>query len=547
MLKELIIRNFAIVDRLRLTFGEGLNVITGETGAGKSIIVNAIKLLTGERASTEFIKPDTEGYELQALLEPGSPGILSELQIPHSDKELIIRRVLLRSGKGRAYINDSLVTIQTLSALGSEILEIQSQHEHQKLFSPALQREFLDRYGGHEPLVREVEALYNQGKTLKSELNEIREKERERTQRIDMLRYQIEEIDSAGLDPAEKGNLLEERKILMNLHQLKFLCDQILEHLKGDEGSITDRLGITLSLTKELSKIDDSATDALNQIEEAHALVGETVHTIRELMERYDLDPARLEEIESRLLTIEKLERKYGDGIEEILRYRNAAAEELDGLLHLSEKTGDLEEELNRTERNLGKKAEELSRKRKKVAEELEGLILRELRELAFQAPAFHISISPSDIGPHGLDRLEFLFSANPDQPPRPLHKVASGGEISRVMLGLKSVFADIGGHELLIFDEVDAGIGGETAESVAEKLKKLSADHQIICITHLPQIASRADHHLMIRKVLSGTRSSVEVKTLQGDERKKEIARMMSGEVTDSSLQHAEELLQKS
>ncbi len=547
MLRELLIRNFAIVDRLEVEFRDGLNVITGETGAGKSILVNALKLLSGGRVSAEYIKTGSDSFEIQAIFDTTVPEHLKEKDIVAEDDEIIIRRTFSKNGKGRIFINESFVTLNLLGSVGEELFEIHSQHDHQKLFSPSNQRDLLDRFGNLSPLVGEVKKLYEEKVSLQEELEQIRSRSRERMQRIDLLRFQVDEINAARLDPDEYEGLLAERKKLQNLQRLRTITEEVILKLKEGDTNVMDSLSECISSMEELFSIDETVGEPLRLLREAGALLEESLYSIREIKDGYELDPGRIDEVEERLHLIEKLQRKYGETINEIITYGKKAEDELEDLINLSEKTSELEDALKTLTQKLDTTSDKLSEKRKKTARELEELIIAELKALAFSKPKFKIRLKELSTGPHGKDSVEFLFSANPGEPPRPLNKVASGGELSRVMLALKSVFAGLTGHEILVFDEIDAGIGGETADRVGERLKRLAEDHQVICITHLPQIASRADWHLVISKSDRGDRTSVNIRPVEGNDRKEEIARMMSGEITGSSLHHAEELLQKS
>lgn len=543
MLKELRIRNLAIVDSLTISFEPGLNVITGETGAGKSIIVNALELLLGGRGSSDFIRAGADEAWTEASFELESCVLLDNLGIPYDDG-VIVKRVLNKSGKGRAYINDSIVTIQSLSSLGEGLVDLHGQHEQQSLLSTSTQRSVIDSFGALNGLLSDVKGLFEKYQELNSAISEIKTQQREREQRIDMLRYQINEIDAAGLKAEEKAALLAEKTVLSNLTHLRSLSETAFALLKDEDGSVLEKLSSTARLIGEINSIDGASGELLRMLEEAENILMESVNSLRALKERYDCDPERLNDVESRLALIERLERKYGEGTEGILDYRMRSEEELRNLEGLLERYEDIEKELGLTYSLLMEKSACLSDERKKTAAIIEDALKGVLTELAFNTPEFKIDFSPAEPSSSGMDRVEFLFSANPGQPPRPLNRVASGGELSRVMLALKSIFADIDDVGILIFDEVDVGIGGKTADAVARRLKDLSRRHQVVCITHLPQIASRADNHLLVTKREIKENVAVSVETLDKDERLKELARMMSGSITDTSLRHAEELL---
>jgi DNA repair protein RecN (Recombination protein N) len=546
MLRELRIRNFAIVDSINLSFDKGLNVITGETGAGKSIIVNALELIFGGRASSEVVKAGTNEAWIEAFLEITDSPLLQSLDIP-CDDGVVARRIINKNGKSRAYINDHLVTIQLLNSFGKDLIDLHGQHEHQSLLSTSVQRDILDSFGELDDRVQEIKKLFNKYQALNTTFSDMKTRQREREQKLDVLKYQISEIDSLELEKDEKERLLEERAILSNISHLKYLSETAFNHLKDGDDSLVEKLAATIKLISEMNRIDGSSEDLLKSLQEAESLIQDSIFAMRDIKDRYESDPLRLDVVESRLASVEKLERKYGEGIDGILEFRERAASELIELEGLQERSEEIEKEANHTHSLLLTKSQELSRIRKKTSDRLGKRIGTLLREVAFSKPVFKIEQSTTPLSATGIDRVDFLFSANPGQPPKALNKIASGGELSRVMLALKSVFTEVDKVDALIFDEVDAGVGGKTADSLAKLLKKLSDRHQVLCITHLPQIASRADNHLYITKGEETDRVIVKVSTLKGKERLREIARMMSGAITDTSLRHAEELLLRS
>jgi DNA repair protein RecN (Recombination protein N) len=543
MLKELRIKNLAIIDDLTVSFGEGLNVLTGETGAGKSIIVDSLGLALGSRAQSDMVRSGEKEAVVEAYFELQDTHPLPDIGIDISDG-LIIRRSVSATGKSRAYINDSLVSLQGVTEIGRLLVDIHGQHEHQSLLSVDKHRLLLDSFGRLSEDRKKVEELYCDLETLRKELHDLTEKASERAQRIDLLKFQIREIDASALKPGEKEGLLEERQILSNAGKLKESAETAYAALYGSEGSCTEKLSLIISKAKEMSAVDHGVTEILNMLESARPLIEDASVSLRGYKDRYDIEPERLNDVEERLELIKKLEKKYGEGTGSILNYRDEALRELDGHESVNEKLDAIEAGLKHKQDNLLAAAETLSEKRKQVAAKMEKLIRNELKGLSLNNAEFVIDIKEGDIAPHGSDKIEFLFSANPGEPPKPLVKIASGGELSRVMLALKSIFADFDGIPVLIFDEVDAGIGGKTAESVGEKLKTLSAKHQVLCATHLPQIASMGESHLKVEKGQKDGKVHIEVKEISGMERLHEIARMMSGKITDISLKHAKELL---
>jgi DNA repair protein RecN (Recombination protein N) len=542
MLKELRIKNLAVIDDLTVRFERGFNVLTGETGAGKSIIVDALGLALGSRAQSDLVRSGEKETIVQAYFEVEGNNI-SDLGIDISDS-LILRRSVSTGGKSRAYINDTMVSLQSLVEVGKSLIDIHGQHEHQSLLSMDKQRFLLDSYGKLHGDRGMVGSLYGEVQTLKKEKDDLQQRVKERAHRFDLLRFQMNEIDAACLRPGEKETLTEEKMILLNLSRLKELTELAYSMLYGSEGSCTERLSSVIAKVREMSSLDQNASDTLNLLESALPFIEDSAISLRNFKDRYDLEPHRLSEVEERLEFIKKLERKYGEGIETILGYRDEAEKELKALELTDERLDSLEAELKEKGERLTKTAFSLSGKRKKVAQRIEELVRNELRDLAFRNAEFRIDMRQEPTSSTGIDRVEFLFSANPGEPPKPLAKVASGGELSRVMLALKSILAGVDNIPILIFDEVDAGIGGRTAESVGKKLKAISRKHQVLCTTHLPQIASLGDFHLKIDKRQKGERVHVEAKDLTGEERLDEIARMLSGKITEVSLKHAQELL---
>lgn len=554
MLRELRIKNLAIIDDLVVRFEKGLNVLTGETGAGKSVIVDALGLALGDRAQSDLIKSGEKEAVVQAYFEREEYGQLPDIGVDMSEG-LVLRRVVSSGGKSKAYVNDMMVTLQTLAEVGKSLVDIHSQHEHQSLLSPEKQLTLLDSYGKLQSDREKVSSLFHGVKALKDECAGLREKAEERVHRLDLLRFQINEISAASPKQGEKGTLEEERKILANITKLSSLAETAYSLLYGSEGSAEERLSLAVAQLREMHPIDNSIGETLEMLESAKALIEDASSTLRGYGDKYDFEPGRLEIIEDRLELIGRLEKKYGGGVEAIMNYRDAAEEELRTLESADDRLVSLEEELRTKERELLNAAAALSEKRRKTAREIEGRINGTLNELAFAKAAFRIDITREQAGDegryrvnsNGMDRIEFQFSANPGEPLKSLAKIISGGELSRVMLALKSILADVDSVPVLIFDEVDAGIGGRTAESVGRKLDAISDRHQLICITHLPQIASFGDVHLKIEKKEKNNRVHVEIKELYGKERQDEIARMLSGKITEISLKHAGELLERS
>jgi DNA repair protein RecN (Recombination protein N) len=544
MLRELRIKNFAIIDDLKINFENGLNVLTGETGAGKSIIVDSLSLALGSRAQSELIRSGEKEAVVQAYFELHNKYEFPNIGIEKTDS-IILRRSISTTGKSRAYINDTIVNLQTLAELSKSLVDIHGQHEHQSLLSVDKQKLFIDSYGKLLNDRDRVGSLYKEVQGLKQEEADLRQKAKERVHRIDLLRFQIQEIDASVLKAGEKEELIKEKMILSNLSRLNEFIETAYSQIYDSDGSCMEKLSYTISKVREMASLDNSVSNILETLEAAQPLIEEGALSIRKYKDKYHYEPGRLDEIEDRLELIKRLERKYGEGVEIILRYRDEAEKELKSLELIDERLDSIEAERKGKEENLFQIARDLGEKRKKIARKIEKLVKNELNELALNNAEFIVDIQQEEtVSPNGLEKIEFLFSANPGEPPKPLAKIASGGELSRVMLALKSILADFDSIPVLIFDEVDAGIGGKTAESVGRKLKIISDKHQVLCTTHLPQIAVRGDFHLKIEKAQRDERVRVEVLELRDEERLNEIARMLSGKVTNVSLKHAKELL---
>ncbi len=594
MLRELRIKNFTIIDDLSIQFETGLNILTGETGAGKSVIVDAIGILLGEKASQDMIKTGEKEAHIEAYFDNTDHPLLKELSI-ESDEGIILRRSINSQGKGRSYINDIASSIQTLSSVGRSLIDIHGQHEHQSLLKKESHLAFLDAFGGlnkdsnklqvtgnelkdkkesenlllvtphssppSDPsLVTRYSLLFSEVVELRNKVTGMKQKIRERSQRIEFLRFQLNEIDSAQLKQDEKESLEEERAILLNLSKLKESSETAYMLLYEAEGSSLERLSAVASRIREIAQIDPDARELLATLEAAVPLLEDSAILLRGLKDKYDIDPHKLGEVDERFELIKRLEKKYGENVEGILGYGERAREELKSLETADEQLEAFDNELKARERELLSLAEALSKKRQSAAKHIETTVMAELRELGFQKAEFRIDMKRKDaVTATGLDDVEFLFSANPGESPKPLAKVVSGGELSRIMLALKciksrnepSVTSDESKRKdknrspmTLIFDEVDAGIGGVTAQHVGKRLKDISGAYQVLCITHLPQIAALADYHMKVEKSMAKDTVKVAIEPLSDYKREEELARMLSGRITDGSLKHAKELL---
>ena len=567
MLVDLFVRDFALVEEVEVEFGPGFNVLTGETGAGKSLLVGAITFVLGARAGTEVIRKGAKEAIVEATFDArGAPLAVraaEEAGFEPEDGLLVFSRELSTSGRSRFRINGRTATLSAVRSIARFLIDVHGQHEHQSLLDVLRHLDFLDSLGGEElaRLRGEVERLYREWRGLVEERERIVATERERAQRLDLLEFQRREIDAARLTVGEDEELLKEREILANaekLHEAAATAYRLAYENEEGEEAAADLLGEAAEALEEALRIDGRLKGPWEALSQALSLIEEAARELRDYIDSLDFDPRRLEEVEARLDLIERLKKKYGDTIEAILAYRRSIEREIEELSTAEERLEEVEARLREVEAELARKAKRLSEERRKLAKDLSRRMKKELSELAMPHAKFEVDIrvEPSEegiefegrkvaIGPRGVDRVEFLFSANPGEPAGPLSKIASGGEMSRVMLALKSVHAWEAQVPTLIFDEIDIGIGGRTALAVAEKLRKVADRTQVLCVTHLPQIASVADHHFVVEKVEERGRAKVRVGRLSEEERAREIARMLGGEeLTPVTLRHAEELL---
>ncbi|RJQ56610.1 MAG: DNA repair protein RecN [Nitrospiraceae bacterium] len=561
MLRVLHIKNFSIIDDANIEFGEGFNVLTGETGAGKSIIIDALCLALGERAASEVVRSGEKEAVVAAFfdispdrMDPASTRFLEDFGIS-IDNGLILKRIVSAQGKSRAFVNGSMVNVQTLSDISKNIIDVHGQYEHQSLLSPDNQIDMLDAYGGLLYERQEVKTAYESLCALRRQIADLLQKEKERAQRLDLLAYQINEIEAANPDPGEEEGLAEEIRILGNAGRLAELANNAYEALYSSDSACITELSRILNSLREISGIDPRADEAVKSAQEALPLLEETGYFLRDYRDSLNHDPQRLEQALERLELIKGLGRKYGSGVQEILDYRDKAVAEHEELKHSEEKLGSLKKDLEALTRDLTEKTRELSKKRKAASKIIEAEVVSRLSALSMAGTRFSILIKQEKgddtvdgfrATQKGIDSVEFLISPNVGEDLKPLARTASGGELSRVMLALKSVMAKGDNIPVLVFDEIDAGIGGRTAETVGRKLKNLSINHQVICVTHLPQIASYADRHLRIEKKVKKERTIVEINSIEKDERAAEIARMLGGELSAASLTHAKEMLGK-
>lgn len=561
MLVQLTISNFAIISQLEINFEPGLNILSGETGAGKSIIISAVNLILGGRASADLIRSGCDEARVEALFSlPENPSImelLADLGIPF-DGELLIKRTISREGRSRIMINGSMATLQMLSKVGVILISISGQHEHQLLLKPDNHLYILDDFGG---LVEERMKLSESFDTYQSLIEDLHRLDREikdSEERQELTRFQINEIDAPHIKEEEDGLLEEEKKRLQYAKQLLEIAAESYEMLYEKEDSVLSDLALCIKRIEKGAEVDERFSAIINTIMSAKVELEETALELRDLKKTIVIDPLRLEEVEERLQLLNRLKRKYGATLQDIMNFRDTLSKMIDNLDQKREERKRIKKDLKGMERDIISKASILSKKRKRVAKGLEKSVKSEIGLLDMGGTRFEVRFHSEGVGDEddsgdgmkairaeGYDRVEFMLSPNIGEELRPLFRIASGGELSRIMLALKTILARTASVETVIFDEVDSGIGGATAEVVGEKLNSLADYHQILCITHLPQIASQGDTHFLVKKKVKERRTQTIISELDPEERVREIARLLGGKViSPQAIAHAKEML---
>ncbi len=567
MLSLLKIKNVALIDELSLEFGEGLNLLTGETGSGKSIIVDSLGALTGERVSSDLIKEGETDATIEGLFSVSANlvnlhEIFYESGVELEDSkelDLIIRRELSNTGRNRIFVNNQLVTQGFLKKIGIVLGEIHGQGEQTTLFNPANHIEILDKYARTESERENVAEKYRAMGNVRRELENLQEDEAQKLQLLDILQFQIDEIGKANLTAGEDDELEEEKKRLNNVEKLSKLSDESYAILYENEGAIVGSLEKVSRRINELAEYDSSFAEYTEGLETAQAVLEDLAYVVRDFGGSIEFSPERLEEIENRLAEISRLKRKYGGSVAAVLTNLAEASERLVNITTAEFKEKELRQKLLKIRLEYIETAGDLHGKREKAAKKFEKEVEKSLKTVALEKATFVVnfetpssndlknSTSDKTFTSKGFDQIEFYFSANPGQSPKPLAKTASGGEASRLMLILKTVAGINYPEKSVVFDEVDAGIGGRVAEAVGLKLKELSKTQQVLCVTHQPQVASLADHHFIVEKKIDGKKTEVGVRHLGENEQIEEIARMLAGEkITDAARQNAREMLGK-
>ena len=563
MLKELLIKNFAIIDDLNIRFEKGLTILSGETGAGKSIIINAVNLLLGARASARMIRDGCDSAELSAFFEIPERSAAATIMRENgydADDGLLVRRVIANSDRHRVYINDRMATMQMLSGITADLASISGQHANQGLLKEETHLAILDRFGGLLPLVGKVETAYAEVAPLVQRLEALKLKKKNQDETIDLLRYQAAELTDAAILPGEDETLEKERLRLKSTEQLHQTVYAAVESIHGADGAILERLGEIRKMLEKAVQIDDALSPGVEMLSEHLFGLEDVTENLRDYLGGLESEPGRLDAVEERLDLINRLKRKHGGSLEALFERREVILADLDAVSNLDEDIAKTETHLAERHAVLADMALTLSDKRKKVAKDLSRRVEKALADLKMAGTRFDIHFSHLPCGTQtstwfckedrlltvtGMDQAAFMIAPNVGESLKPLAAIASGGELSRVVLALKAILAETDAVGTVIFDEVDAGIGGAVADVVGQKLSALSRKHQIVCITHLPQIARFGDHHYHIKKKLQDGRTTTTIRPMDENARVEEIARMLGGEkITATALEHARSLL---
>ncbi len=564
MLTRLYIRDFALIEEVEIEFGSGLNVITGETGAGKSILLGALYSILGGQTSAELVRSGADKCVVEGLLEFAEESAISEhlrqLEVDVEGGQLFLRREILKSGRSRAFVNGSGQPIKKLRQIGELLVDLHGQHEHQALLAPHLHIRYLDAFGDLEKSCAELGRAWRQHRDATRDLLALEHQRQELVAGEELRTFQLDEIRSLDPQPDEETTLEAELQVLDNAHDLVRMGEELHELLYQREGSVYEQLGQVRNLLDRILEIDLSVGQRAASLEQIIYGVEDLAGALRDYGRNLDTNPARAEQLRERLETLRTLKRKYGNSLEAVCAYRDQLLQNedlstaLDG--QLAQATADLEQRRQK----LAELSLKLSAKRHKTATALEKAVVKSLGQLGMEHGQFQVQLDRQEdreglveyrgkklrVGEHGLENVSFHISANAGEAPRPLARVASGGEVSRIMLAIKEAIAERDLVPVLVFDEIDTGISGRIAAAVGRKLQALSSSHQTIAITHLPQIASLADHHFAVRKTRSGKRTTTQVTRLDEKGRTEEIAYLLAGEtVSDTARQHAREMLQ--
>lgn len=554
MLQELSIKDFAIIDEIQISFQPKMTVLTGETGAGKSIIIDALGLLAGGRGSTEFIRKGEKKAVIQGLFtlprEANTYNILEEYGIDSEDGQIILQRDLYRGGRNICRINGMMVNLATLRKVGETLIDIHGQNEHQELMKPENHIDLLDEYDKKTSELRnQYQVVYQNYRKLKLSMEKKEADEKAWAQRLDMLNFQVKEIEEAGLKINEEDELVEEKNKLDNFQAIHDALELSYQILSGEKIDVVGNLGNAMNELSDISDLSENLQEINTKISDAFYSLEDVARDISDELDSMEWNGERLNEIEERLELIHQLKRKYGDTIEDILHYHIRIVKELREMENAEQNSEKQERQLSEALEKVKELAIKLSKQRKKSAKKLEKMIHEQLSALYMDKAVFEVKfLNNSKLYSKGIDKVEFYIQTNPGEEMGPLAKIASGGELSRIMLALKTIFSQKMGVTSIIFDEVDTGVSGRVAQAIAEKISQISNNSQVLCITHLPQVAAIADNHYYISKSVNDGRTETSLEELDEKQKIREIARMLSGsEITELTLKHAEELIKMS
>jgi DNA repair protein RecN (Recombination protein N) len=556
MLNDLSIKNFAIIDELQVSFHRGLNVISGETGTGKSIIIGAVSLLLGDRAAVGMIRTQADAATVEALFDITGNKTLQEKIVAlgfTTGDELIIRRVISRTGKNKALINGQMATMANLAVISESLINVCGQHEHQVILNAENHVDILDEFGGCLPPRAAYEEEYNRYRLIKAQMAKLTDLRRSRKEKAELIEFQLKEIADIAPKAGEDGTLAEERKVLVNIRKLMDAANRAYDLLYGEASSVIEKIKEVQSQISEIRKIDANFNLSVAEVENSFFTLQEAALMLRDYGKNLFPDPDRLAAVDERLEMIGRLKRKYGGSLESIFQKQQEMEDELRKVFTVKEELEKLTQEEIKVKAGMERLARKLSQLRMQAAAKLKEAVDKELHDLNMPHASFGVNFisnaantTPEMFGPRGGDELEFYLAANIGEEPKALNKVASGGELSRIVLALKNVLSPVGSVGTVVFDEVDSGIGGATAEIVGRKLKEVSTNHQVICITHLPQIACYGENHLRVSKAVTHGRTTTSVDKLDDEQKIEEISRMLGGvDLTETTRDHAREMLE--
>ncbi len=556
MLLQLSVRDFAIAEHIDLSFERGMTVISGETGAGKSILLDALGLTLGDRATTDSVRHGAERADISAIFDisaiPEARHWLKENDLDQGS-ECILRRAISADGKSRGYINGQPSPLQMLREVGEMLMDIHSQHEHQSLLKKETHRRLLDSFGHHQELVERVSQTYREWQAKSKRLQQLAGQSEDTQARVQLLTYQVQELDQLGLREGEAEELEQEQERLSQAESILESCHMAVQACKEDDESSSQRLRAAINRLQPVRSMHPAIENAVKLLEEAEIQVEEACSDLRHFADDFEADPARLQQVEERLSSIFQLARKHRTTSEGLLALHQELSRELENLAGGEQSLEQLEAEVAQLAERYLTAARTLSAQRQQTANKFDALVQDKLKQLHMPSMRFESQLQskgdrPEQFAAHGLEDIEFLISPNPGQPAKPLTKIASGGELSRISLAIQVVAAQVSSIPSLVFDEVDVGIGGGTAEVVGRMLRSLGEKGQVFCVTHQPQVASQGHHHLFVSKRLSDNQTHSQINKLEAPERIREVARMLGGiEMTEQTLAHAEEMLEKS